>query len=598
MLANRVIAWTVLGLMTGAVGSSWAQNYQEPGSYGDLELTGGFLPDPHAVQLVAGGDFDASSLGSGCVGQIAADAPDISLQFSQPQQPLNIYAISESDTTLVIRAPNGQWLCNDDANDLNPLVTIPKPVPGRYAIWVGAYSGGYESAQLYISELEPIWNQGAQNLEHTADPIYGHITLEPGFTPDPHSLDIFAGGTDPADAAGSHCAGYIAASNPDVRLTVNGTLRQLHVFAHSDADTTLVVRTPAGEWLCNDDSHHLHPAINIAGATGEYAIWVGTFSEESAPAQLLFSASAPRWEALESIQADGEAWHDGSSPFAMDFTGMSALEIFHALADTLDDVQLTWRSAEGIGDSGLILEGVHFMPDYPEDDTTLQIGRVILQHIDLDAFTEQRPPLALDLVLENMLLPADDLKDEDWAEFIDLDVLDAHLALAYALDESSGILNLQHLRLTMEQLGTTELQMQVGGFDLDSLTEAWMTDDPTRIDSSLVSLGLSYQDQGMLRGILQAAARDENQSLQGLIERLIGEMRAQILELELQEDPLVQAATGAIESFMRDLPDGDGGRLHIQINPVEPLDTMSAMMLLMAPTQAAQRLGLTVEYLR
>ena len=424
MLSNRITAWMVLGLVTAAVGTSWAQNYQEPGSYGDVELSGGFWPDPHEVQLVAGGEFDASSLGSGCVGQIAADAPDVSVQFSQPQQPLNIYAISDADTTLVVRTPNGQWLCNDDTEGLNPLVTIPKPVPGRYAIWVGVYSGGYESAQLYISELEPIWHQGSQALDYTAEPIYAHITLEPGFTPDPHSLDIFAGGPDSAHLAGSHCTGYITASNPDARLTVNGTLQQLHIFAYSDADTTLVVRTPAGEWLCNDDTYYLHPAINIARATGEYAVWVGTYSDESAPAQLFFSAHEPRWDDIDMAWDEGDAWYDDSSPFAMDFTGMSALEIFHVLAETLDDGQLTWRSAEGIGDSGLLLEGVHFAPDYPADDSAMEIGRVILQHIDLDAFTEQRPPLAMDLVLENMRLPADDLKNEDWADFLDVDVID------------------------------------------------------------------------------------------------------------------------------------------------------------------------------
>ncbi|MCB9946978.1 MAG: peptidase S1 [Rhodospirillaceae bacterium] len=130
-----------------------AQNWQLDPTYGSIQLTSGFQPDPHSVVLQAGGSIDASNLGPECRGLIA-DAPDYDLVFEPGALPLNIYVTSDSDTTLVINGPDQQWYCSDDVNGLNPLVSFSAPQAGLYDIWVGSF-GGLASATLHISELPP-----------------------------------------------------------------------------------------------------------------------------------------------------------------------------------------------------------------------------------------------------------------------------------------------------------------------------------------------------------------------------------------------------------------------------------------------------------
>ena len=62
---------------------------------------------------------------------------------------------SSADTTLVVRAPNGLWYCDDDSGQgLNPSVRFNTPMSGLYDIWVGTYgNASNQQAQINISEL-------------------------------------------------------------------------------------------------------------------------------------------------------------------------------------------------------------------------------------------------------------------------------------------------------------------------------------------------------------------------------------------------------------------------------------------------------------
>ena len=65
-----------------------------------------------------------------------------------------MYVSSDADTTLVIRTPDGRFLCNDDTYGLNPSVEQPSWPLGRYMVWVGSYrEGDHASYQLHVSEL-------------------------------------------------------------------------------------------------------------------------------------------------------------------------------------------------------------------------------------------------------------------------------------------------------------------------------------------------------------------------------------------------------------------------------------------------------------
>lgn len=114
--------------------------------------------------------------------------------------------------------------------------------------------------------------------DYNAEPNYGDITLEPGFTPDPHLVRLRAGGDISATSAGSGCSGYIT-NAPDFRLHWDGDgSLNLKISILSKADTTLVVNGPNGEWYCDDDTgEDDNPLITLGSVAGRYEIWVGTY---------------------------------------------------------------------------------------------------------------------------------------------------------------------------------------------------------------------------------------------------------------------------------------------------------------------------------
>jgi len=154
---SRILAAVAAAAVVLGAGAASAQNWQAQATYGHIQLAAGFTPDPHEISMTAGGEIRASDqLGNACPGFIA-NAPDYDLvwQAGNTTRPLVISVDSQTDTTLVVRTPSGQWLCEDDGgfNGMNPGMRIDSPQSGLYDIWVGTYAGGYAPATLSISEL-------------------------------------------------------------------------------------------------------------------------------------------------------------------------------------------------------------------------------------------------------------------------------------------------------------------------------------------------------------------------------------------------------------------------------------------------------------
>ena len=155
-----VLAAGGAGLAYGqTLSAAFQRAIQMPGMFAALVLQGGFTPDPTAVEVEGGGAFEAADLDPACVGTINGEAPDVTLDFSRPRGPLNIYVIADDDTALVVRRPNGTWACDDDTFGVNPHVRLEKPASGRYAIWVATFGAGYPRARVLISENEPRWEE-------------------------------------------------------------------------------------------------------------------------------------------------------------------------------------------------------------------------------------------------------------------------------------------------------------------------------------------------------------------------------------------------------------------------------------------------------
>lgn len=153
---NRIIL-SALALAAAAVAPSLAsaQTPSLTANYGEIFLSSGFTPDPHAVDLTAGGSIDAytdTDLPGACVGDIS-DAPDFEVTYQAGSLPLVFRTLSSSDTTLIINAPNGSWYCDDDSyGDGDAEVRFNKPQSGTYDIWIGTFGGGTAAARLLITE--------------------------------------------------------------------------------------------------------------------------------------------------------------------------------------------------------------------------------------------------------------------------------------------------------------------------------------------------------------------------------------------------------------------------------------------------------------
>ena len=270
---------------------SMAQDFSQDPNFGTVDLNPGFPDDPYTVEVISGGSINAGTISGDCTGYIS-DAPDVRLNYGSGSGnlPLILGAISGEDTTLVVNAPDGSWYCDDDGGaDLNPMLRFNRPAAGQYDIWIGSYASGQNyDAQLVITELESSLGGGGGGAPMQAmssggsggtAPTYGGITLNSGFTPDPHTVRIQAGGAIAASGLGSACTGYVAdAADYAVQYT-SGSL-PLYISADAMADTTLVVRAPNGQVYCDDDSGEgNNPRVLFqTPMSGLYQIWVGTYS--------------------------------------------------------------------------------------------------------------------------------------------------------------------------------------------------------------------------------------------------------------------------------------------------------------------------------
>ena len=103
-----------------------------------ITVAPGFVPDPTTQVGNAGGPVPASTLSPGCYGSVPA-APQLTLRVVAPMPSLVVVVESTSDTTLVIRRPDGTYLCDDDGGaGLNPRVQGAF-APGDYAVYVGVF---------------------------------------------------------------------------------------------------------------------------------------------------------------------------------------------------------------------------------------------------------------------------------------------------------------------------------------------------------------------------------------------------------------------------------------------------------------------------
>jgi len=272
------------GATAHVVAQPAAQVYTQS-NFGTIALSPGFLPDPHVVTGRSGGAQNSQQWASNCRGWVSG-TPDHLFRANSHFGNLRVMANSSTDTTLVVRTPSGQYLCNDDSEGTNPLISSSF-APGTYAIWIGSYNQG-DSAQyrLGFTELSSttpssIGGSAAVTTVSTGSgqSNFGTISLAPGFTPDPHVVNGVSGGAISARQVSSRCRGWIS-NTPDHVFVATGHYNNLRILARSESDTTLVVADQNDNVWCDDDGGQgTNPLIQRSFAAGTYRVWIGSYRQ-------------------------------------------------------------------------------------------------------------------------------------------------------------------------------------------------------------------------------------------------------------------------------------------------------------------------------
>ena len=240
--------------------------------------------------------IDALIPGMYCAGHVDTDGPDVVLTVDQAQDVLSIYAMSSTDLTLSVLGPDDRWSCNDDTFGLNPAITYNNAMPGEYRIWVGSFGANRRGTyELFATAGAPRWVDA--ELEPTAAPSAGYVSIGTGTDRGFRLPIVMEPGRIPARSfSDGFCPGFITPDRPTVIVTIEDSLPELTFYAVSDADGMMLIQTPDGSLLCNDDFQGLNPGIVINdGAPGDYAVWVGTYGGRGGTGTFGVTQDVPLW---------------------------------------------------------------------------------------------------------------------------------------------------------------------------------------------------------------------------------------------------------------------------------------------------------------
>ena len=120
-----------------------------------------------------------------------------------------------------------------------------------------------------------------QSNEHGQSAVnFGPMKIEAGFSPDPKVITGNSGGQRKAARFSSSCSGWVRSASPDHKVELTTAFSSLRFLVDGgDADTSLVVQKPSGEFLCNDDADGKHPMITGPMSAGVYSIWIGSYEK-------------------------------------------------------------------------------------------------------------------------------------------------------------------------------------------------------------------------------------------------------------------------------------------------------------------------------
>ena len=152
---------------------------------------------------------------------------------------------------------------------------------------------------IVVVSLAVVASAGSAATAAQQAPATAFITINPeaGFPLDPFIVSLQAGGPVDASTVAKGCKGFLT-KNPALSVDYKGKAEILKIFFYSDGDPVLLIQTPDGKFVCNDNTNAalLDPTVTLTKpAQGRYNIWLGSaLARDLIPGFLVFTGQGRR----------------------------------------------------------------------------------------------------------------------------------------------------------------------------------------------------------------------------------------------------------------------------------------------------------------
>lgn len=270
----------------------------------------------------------------------------------------------------------------------------------------------------------------------------------------------------------------------------------------------------------------------------------------------------------------------GPAAHAQDQT---AFDLFQAFSGTMLAGILAYDSADENGTDGFTVQGVQLTPPAP-DAPTILIDSVSVQNFDTASVLAGSGPTRMIVEFNGIDVSLEGVPDADAFSELGISRLLGDVALDYALDPATQILQINGLSVDFKGLGALELSAAVGGI----AQEAFLNPQMAAFSASLNSLTATYTDDSFVQRIMTLGASEE------------GKTEEQFLQDSLAELDALQAEAGAsggvldpLSAFLRDYQ--SPAPLTATFSPAAPVPVLS-LMALQSPADWISTLGMDLNY--
>ncbi len=126
----------------------------EADALASVELSPGFAGDPRTFSGVLSAEEPFDRRSRGCPG-VGSHAATLRLTLGADFERILFLAHGEDeqDLVLLVRTPDGEYICADDVDDLDPVIS-GNAAAGVYEIWVGGYDEDAEGSPFRVGVSE------------------------------------------------------------------------------------------------------------------------------------------------------------------------------------------------------------------------------------------------------------------------------------------------------------------------------------------------------------------------------------------------------------------------------------------------------------